>query len=120
MRIFIVENHLDTLKYLQMYLESMGHTVSSGRTIREALQALPKADCDVLISDIALPDGSGWELLRRAELPRPIYAISMSGFGSDADRLSSKAAGYRCHLLKPLLPEQLDSVLDEAARECLT
>ena len=117
LRIFVVENHADSLKYLVLYLESMGHAVHSATTMTEALTKLPAAGCDVLISDIGLPDGDGWELLRTVQLPSPIYAIAMSGFGMNADRARSKAAGYRHHLLKPFVPTELDEVLEAAARE---
>ena len=118
LRVFIVENHPDTLKYLRMYLEMLGHTVLSASTVAEALTALPAADCDALISDIGLPDGDGWELLRRVhgQLPRPLYAIAMSGFGMNADHVRSHEAGYRHHLLKPFKPTELDSMLAEAAQ----
>ena len=117
LRIFIVENHTDTLKWISRYLESMGHTVLSAKSMAGALEALPTADCEVLISDIGLPDGDGWELLRSVRLPRPIYAIAMSGFGMNADRVKSKAAGFRHHLLKPFVPRELDDALEEADRE---
>jgi two-component system CheB/CheR fusion protein len=117
LRIFVVENHADTLKYLRMYLEQLGHEVASARSMSEALKTLPDADLDVLISDIGLPDGNGWELLRRAHFDHPVYAIAMSGFGMNADRVRSKEAGFRHHLLKPFVPDELDSMLEEAARE---
>ena len=117
LRIFVVENHADTLKWISRYLVSMGHTVLSARTMADALKALPGADCEVLISDIGLPDGDGWQLLRTVRLSRPIYAIAMSGFGMNADRIKSKAAGFRHHLLKPFVPRELDDALEEADRE---
>jgi two-component system CheB/CheR fusion protein len=117
LRIFVVENHPDTLKYLTIYLEQMGHTVRSARSMREALAGLPSAECQVLISDIGLPDGDGWELLQRSRLAGSVYAIAMSGFGMNADFLRSKAAGYRHHMLKPFDPAELDAMLDEAAAE---
>jgi len=117
MHIFLVENHPDTLKWLTLYLEELDHTVTPARTMREALEALPSTDCDVLISDIGLPDGDGWELMRNLRLLHPIFAIAMSGFGMNADRAKSKAAGFRHHLLKPFQPDELDAVLDEAAAE---
>ena len=117
LRIFLIENHPDTLEYMQMYLEMLGHTVQSADSMTTALAALPTADCDVLISDIGLPDGDGWMLLRHLQLPRPIYAIAMSGFGMGADQLRSQEAGFRHHLLKPIKPEELDVALEEAARE---
>ncbi len=117
LRVFVVENHADTLKWLSLYLEEIGHTVFSAKTKADALAALPEADCDVLISDIGLSDGDGWELLKSARLPRPIYAIAMSGLGMDNDRVKSKAAGYRHHLLKPFVPDALDLALEQAAQE---
>lgn len=81
------------------------------------IEALRSTECDVLISDIGLPDGDGWELLRTAELRQPVFAIAMSGFGMNADRSKSKAAGFRHHLLKPFQPDELEGVLDEAAAE---
>ena len=117
LRIFVVENHADSLKYLVLYLEMLGHTVAAAKTMTEALGLLPKAPYDMLISDIGLPDGDGWELLRQVQLPHEIYAIAMSGFGMNADRAKSKAAGYRHHLLKPFVPTELDEALAEATRE---
>jgi two-component system CheB/CheR fusion protein len=117
LRIFVVENHPDTLKYLCLYLEQMGHVVASACSKAESVASLAAHPCDVLISDIGLPDGNGWELLLQAPAPKPRYAIAMSGFGMHADRARSLAAGYRHHLLKPFPPEELDALLEEAARE---
>jgi CheY-like chemotaxis protein len=117
LRIFIVENHADTLLGMTMYLEQEGHTVLAARSVKEALAALAGAQFDVLLSDIGLPDGDGWELLRRARLPKSVYAIAMSGFGMNADRVRSRKAGYRQHLLKPFDPDELNCILAEAAQE---
>ncbi len=117
LRIFVVENHPDTLESLQIYLEESGHTVESAGTMADALAALPSANCDVLISDIGLPDGTGCELLQSLQLPRSIYAIAMSGFGMNADHARSRAAGFRHHVLKPFPLRELDALLEEAAHE---
>lgn len=119
LRIFLVENHADTLKWLTLYLQQLGHTVSSARSMEEALTALPEASCEVLISDIGLPDGDGWQLLKSlrdyAKAP-PRYAIAMSGYGMNADRSKSKAAGYSQHILKPFKAAELQAMLAEAVR----
>jgi DNA-binding response OmpR family regulator len=117
LRIFLVEDHEDTLYWLTIYLTQMGHNVQSAGTMGEALAALPSANCDVLITDVGLPDGSGWDLLRKAKFKRPVYAIAMTGFGMTTDRLKSKAAGFRNHLLKPFNPDEFDAILEDAARE---
>ena len=117
LRVFVVENHADTREFLTFMLQELGHTVITADTMSRALRDVPTANCDVLISDIGLPDGDGWQLLARLDLPKPVYAIAMSGFGMTADRLRSKAVGYRHHLVKPMGLEQLDSILRDAAAE---
>ena len=49
----------------------------------------------------------------------PVYAIAISGFGSEADLAKSKAAaGFRQHVVTPLERRaDLMSLLDEAVRE---
>jgi CheY-like chemotaxis protein len=116
--VFVVENHEDTRTLLRLMLEMLGHRVVSARSMREALERLPAADCDVLISDIGLPDGDGWELMRRLQLPRPIYAVAISGYGMSSDRARSRSVGYRHHLVKPYGVERLPEILEEAANEC--
>ena len=116
MRIFVVENHRDTLKYLKMYLESLGHTVTTASTMQAALAASPTEDCHVLISDLGLPDGDGWQLLEQAKFPQPVYAVAMSGFASANDIARSKAAGFQRHIAKPFGEEDIIEALEEAAR----
>ena len=117
LRIFVVENHEDTRVLLGLLLEQLGHTVLTAVTKEEAVAKVPDAQCDMLISDIGLPDGNGWELMAQLGERAPPYAIAMSGFGQLSDRQRSLSAGYRHHLLKPVEPNQLEHLLDEAARE---
>jgi CheY-like chemotaxis protein len=117
LRIFVVENHEDTRFLLCLLLEQLGHTVFSAPSLAAALDELPPTHCEVLISDIGLPDGNGWDLMARLGDERPPYAIAMSGFGMSSDRQRSLGVGYRHHLLKPVEPNQLERLLDEAADE---
>ena len=117
LKVFVVENHPDTMHALGSYLAGLGHVVTSARSQTEALEMLATTDCDVFISDIGLPDGNGWELMERADLPSSVYCVAMSGFGAHADRRRSRAAGYRHHLMKPFNPQELDAILDEAAQQ---
>lgn len=112
----MVENHEDTRILLCILLEQMGHTVRTAASMNEALREIPAGDYDVLISDIGLPDGDGWELMRRLER-RPRYAIAMSGLGMQGDRAKSREVGFRHHLVKPTGPEQLVEILESAERE---
>ena len=115
LRILLVENHEDTLKYLARYLEIQGHEVCGTRDMASAIKELSSSKFDVLISDIGLPDGDGWQLIRK--LKSKPFSIAMSGFGTHSDRQRSLAAGYNHHLIKPFLPEDLDALLAEAAAQ---
>lgn len=120
LRVFVVENHDDTRALLVLFLERMGHHVQSAATLAEALERWPAAGSDVLISDLGLPDGSGWELLGRLPPGPPgsaLFAIAISGFGLRADREKSRVAGFRHHLVKPVDADHLERVLEEARRE---
>lgn len=115
LRVFVVENHPDTLRSLCSYLEDLGHHVQTAMTMSQTLNVLPKIDIDLLICDIGLPDGTGWELMQK--LSPKIFAVAMSGFGMNADAAKSKAAGFRHHLLKPFKAAELDKILAEASTE---
>jgi DNA-binding NtrC family response regulator len=117
LRVLIVDDHPDTLKYLGLYLEQLGHQVISAGSAREAVSAAATSPCDVLMSDIALGDGTGWELLKALHLPPSVCAVAMSGLGTADDVAKSKAAGYRWHLVKPINPDRVDQILEEARRE---
>ena len=117
MKILLVENHDDTMMYLASYLEECGHHVCRATSLIEALESLALEPVDLLISDIGLPDGDGWQLLQRirdADLPVPL-SIAMSGYSTRADIEKSRSAGYRHHLVKPFLPDELGSLIQEVA-----
>lgn len=114
LRVFIVENHADTVRYLSRYFEQLGHSVDTAADLSTALQRFKPTDCDLLISDIGLPDGDGWELLRRLGGARDFFAVAMSGCGAHADKARSREVGFRHHLLKPFYPEEFDRIIVEA------
>ncbi len=114
LRIFVIEDHADTARGLAMYLRSSGHEVHVALDVRSARQLATEIDYDLLLSDIGLPDGNGWDLLEELSARGPITAIAMSGYNTDADRARSKAAGFIEHLPKPLTPEELDAAFERA------
>jgi CheY-like chemotaxis protein len=115
MRIFLVENHPDTLFYLHRHLVRAGHEVGTAQCCTDALRDLPTKPCDLLITDLGLPDGDGWSLLEQLGAARPPFAVAISGRNSPTDRQRSRAAGFQHHLIKPFLPEDLDRLLQEFA-----
>jgi CheY-like chemotaxis protein len=114
LHILVVENHPDTRQGLDVFLKMLGHSARFAEDVETALAAATGGEkFDLLLSDISLPDGNGWDLLRRLdeENHRPPHAVAMSGFGSGADTEKSRAAGFETHLVKPFPPEELESAL---------
>jgi len=116
LRVFLVENHEDTVRYMQLYLEQLSYQVCAASDMATALREIPESCCDVLISDIGLPDGDGWLLMEKLGGHRPQFAIAMSGYGTVNDQRRSRAAGYDHHLVKPFAPDALVALLREASK----
>ena len=80
--VFVVENDEDTRRVFTMYLERKGCRVQTAANLGEAVEKLAASVPDVLIADIGLPDGNGWELpdrLRTQGVAMPPVAIAMTG-----------------------------------------
>ena len=102
-RFLLVDDHADTLESLRSLLAREGHEVRTAATISQALEIAETYEFEILISDIALPDGQGTELLARLKSARnPPLGIALSGFGMEDDRKRSKRAGFAEHLTKPV------------------
>ena len=113
--IFVVEDDPAMQETYRSHLEGAGHAVSAAFDMKYALQRLATRHYDVLIVDIGLPDGDGWELMREVKLARPLFAVAVTARNSPADQEKSRVAGFRRHLVKPLRLGELDEVLREAA-----
>jgi CheY-like chemotaxis protein len=114
-RILIVEDHEDTLEITAKLLRAMKYDVKTASSMTAALSAAEKERFDILISDIALPDGSGLELLQKLTSSSPIKGIAMSGYGLESDIARSREAGFLEHLTKPVDLPKLVTVIERLA-----
>ncbi len=117
LKVLLVENYDDSRLVFYQTLSLLGHEVRCAGTMPEGLEALREEVPEVLISDIGLPDGDGWELRQLAVLPPEVFSIAMSGYGMAANIEHSMAVGYRYHLIKPVDLDALEALLVDAARE---
>jgi len=112
LRILLVEDHADTAKIMSRLLCAEGHTVTCVDTVAKALTAVDQAEFDVLMSDLGLPDGSGYDLMRRLVADgRKLRGIAVSGHGSSQDIRKSLDAGFVDHITKPVDFDALHHVL---------
>ena len=102
MRILIVEDDDDTAAILRELLGQEGHTPDVVHSVTEARRHAAER-WDIVISDLGLPDGSGFDVARHFSgvTPRP-RLIALSGYGGETDVSASSAAGFERHLVKPI------------------
>lgn len=114
-RIIIVEDHADTAEGLRRFLAHIGYKVYIAPDVASA-RALAKAvEFDVLLSDIRLPDGTGWDLMRELSTEHPgVRGIAISAYNSDDEIARSKRVGFLDHIAKPLVAEELSAALEQA------
>ena len=115
LRILLVEDHRDTRRTLSRLLTHFGHHVLAADNVRSALEIIRSGEIDVLLCDIGLPDGTGYEVVSQARQERPIHAVAITGFGTEEDIRRSKDAGFDFHLVKPVDLHELQMVLDQVA-----
>ena len=113
LRILLVEDHQDTRRTLSRLLTHFGHNVVTADNVEGAMNIIGSDNIDVVLCDIGLPDGSGYEVAAQARTKGHIKAIALTGFGTEQDVKRSKDAGFDFHLVKPLNFQELQSVLDQ-------
>jgi CheY-like chemotaxis protein len=110
--IVIVEDHDDTRKSIGSYLERLGVNVIGAGNAFEALEVIKKNRPDLVLSDIQMPRGDGFELVREIRLLESDYGenvpvIAMTAFLAPADRARILNAGFQACLSKPFTPNRL-------------
>lgn len=111
--LFLVEDHPTTARALKMYLETFGYTVIVASDIASALKLAEESPFDLLICDISLPDGTGWDLMKRLSSKRPIRGIAFTASGSEEDVARSVRVGFSKHVVKGCAAEELAAAIQE-------
>jgi signal transduction histidine kinase/ActR/RegA family two-component response regulator len=111
LRILLVDDHHDTCTALEKLLVRRGHLVAATHTVRSALEAAVRNQFDLVVSDVALPDGTGIDLMMQVRAICGVPGIAISGFGSNGDIEKSLQAGFAEHLTKPVNLEQLEAAM---------
>jgi CheY-like chemotaxis protein len=89
-----------------------GARVTQAGSAHEALEQFVRARPDVVISDIAMPDQDGYDLVRQvrqlpAEMGGQTPAIALTAYARDEDRLRALSAGFQMHVVKPVEPPDI-------------
>ena len=114
LKILFVDDHQDTCAALEKLLVRRGHLVATTHNVRSDMEEAVRNKFDLLISDIALPDGSGLDLMMQLRAISKIPGIAISGFGNNGDIERSLQAGFSDHLIKPIKLDDLEAAIERA------
>lgn len=115
--LLVVEDHEDTRRALSRALRRRGFGVTAAGSVGAACEQYRAAPADLVICDIGLPDGTGWELMAKLRAHGPVRAIAVSGYGMDHDLERSQRAGFVAHLTKPIDFPRLEALILEKLSE---
>ena len=116
LRVLVVDDDTDGREAVALVLAAAGAEVSTAASVRSALTSIDHWLPDVVVSDIAMPLEDGYVFIERlrglaAERGLSIPAIALTAYARAEDRARALAAGYLEHLVKPIEPALLLSVL---------
>jgi signal transduction histidine kinase/CheY-like chemotaxis protein len=110
-RVLVVDDHHDTCVGMKRMLERRGYQITIAHSAQQAVEKVRTQEFDLLISDIGLPDRSGYDLMREVRLNKRLPGIALSGFGSEQDVNQAREAGFAEHLTKPINFERLEKTI---------
>lgn len=113
-RVLIVEDNDDAREMLALLLERRGFDVATARDGSSGVAKALDERFDAAVIDIGLPGLDGYEVARRLRADRRAAGMrlfALSGYGRPEDRARSQEAGFNRHLVKPVNPDELCTLL---------
>jgi CheY-like chemotaxis protein len=117
-RVLVVDDNPDGADTLAMLLQVMGHDVDTAYDGEHAIEAAERMRPDVILLDIGMPKLDGYETCRRIrERPwaKAVFVVALTGWGQEEDRRRTEAVGFDRHMIKPVDPAALTSLLGSLA-----
>ena len=115
LQILVVEDHGETRRILTALLGHFGHSISAADNVQSALAFVRAKHFDAIVSDLALPDGSGCDVIREAKRRQHLTGVALTANAEDDDIARGRDAGFDYHLTKPIDFAQLRDVLRHIA-----
>jgi len=119
LRVLVVDDETDGRESIAMVLTQAGAVVTAASSAAEALQTLPDARPEVLVSDLGMPDQDGFDLIRqlrsRGYQAKDLPAVALTAFVGKDHQRRAIMAGFQVHVPKPVDPHDLTSVIASLA-----
>lgn len=118
--VVVVDDDPDALELFAAMLRACGAAVVTATSARDALAVIAGRRPHVVVSDIAMPDGDGYWLVRELrQLADPevsgVPVVAATAFGREHSRERVLASGFVDHVQKPVDPEDLCRAIARAA-----
>jgi len=113
-RVLVVDDQPDSTDSLALLLRLRGHEVSTAADGPGAVDEFLRSKPEVVFLDLGLPGMSGYDVARRLRaMPegRDVRLVAVTGYGTEADRERTRAAGFDLHLAKPVDPHAVEALL---------
>ena len=118
MRILIIDDEEIVRRTLQRYIEHRGDTPYLAEHGRAGLELLQKQPIDLIITDVRMPDIDGMEVLHQVrDLYAEIPVIIVTAYADTDMAIQAVNEGAFAFLQKPILPDQLNTRIDEALND---
>ena len=117
LRILVADDERDARQMIRLALETHGASVMTAYNVDDAVAMTGKNHFDVIVSDLAMPGGDGFSLVRRLRLRgdrTPVIALSAMR-GLDIEK-EVREAGFAQHVDKPIELTYLASAVADVAR----
>jgi len=107
-RILVVDDEPSMREMLRIVLRRDGYDVLVAENGRDAIEQLRTTPCDMLLSDIKMPDLTGVEVLRAAkEINKNIVAFMMTAYASTSTAVEAMRLGAVDYFTKPFSMDEL-------------
>lgn len=114
--LLLVEDHEATRRALSGLLNRRGYRVETAGTVHEAREKAAAGQFDLVLCDIGLPDGNGYELMTELHRTLGLAGIALTGFRVNPEDPQFQAAGFVAWLNKPVAMDALEGLLVDALR----
>ena len=116
--VLLIDDEEDIVRTFTLFLERFGYSVDSAGNGGEAEAKLSENLYDVVVFDYRLPDITGMDLLRKANLLQPrAVKVMLTGFPSLENAAESLSLGADSYLLKPVDMNKVLAIIEEKLRE---
>ncbi len=123
LQVLVADDDTDARELIVAVLSQCGAKVTSVASAQAALDAIARAQPDVLISDIGMPDEDGYSLIKKLRALPPqqggrIPAVALTAYARAEDRIKALSSGFQMHAPKPVESAELMAIVASLAARC--